>query len=56
MVSTDLTNRIFLGRGGARPGVVAIQDDLSHSKWIAELAPGESVYALDMNFEAQRLA
>ncbi|MBL7189638.1 MAG: hypothetical protein ISS70_25190 [Phycisphaerae bacterium] len=56
MVSTDLTDRIFLGRGGARPGVVAIQDDISHSEWFAELAPGESVYALDANIEAKTLA
>ena len=49
MVSTDITDRIFLGRGGARPGVMAVQDDISRSEWLAELAIGESVYAMVIN-------
>ena len=56
MVSTDFTDRIFLGRGGTRPGVMTIQDDTGRIEWFAELGPGESVYASDMNIEAKMLA
>lgn len=56
MVYIDVIDRIFLGCGGTRPGVMAIQDNIDHTEWFAELMTSESVYALDMNIEARLLA
>ncbi|MHC4296589.1 MAG: WD40 repeat domain-containing protein [Planctomycetota bacterium] len=54
--SIDVTNPMFFGRGGARPGVMSVQDDIRHSEWLVELAAGESVYSLDVNMETSTLA
>lgn len=54
--SIDVTNRIFLRRGGVRPGVMVAQDDTGRSEWLAQLGACESVYTLDINMETSTLA